>query len=58
MIANTVTKTKNLYIPTMQHNLMRTFLMKEGGVIMNDITKIHCKDPTSVDHCIHLKGII
>ena len=42
----------------MQHKLIPPFLIKAGGVIVNDITKIHCNDPTSSDHCISFKSMI
>ena len=39
-----------LYIKTMQYNPITLFLMRAGGVIVNDIPKIYCNDPTSSDH--------
>ena len=41
-----------LYIRSMEHNLIPPFIMRVGGVIVNDVPKIHCKDPTIDDHCI------
>ena len=41
-----------LYITTMQHNIIPTFLTRAGGVILHDIPTIHYKDPMSIDHCI------
>ena len=31
--------------------------MREGGVIVNDIPKVHCESPNIEDHCISLKDI-
>ena len=41
-----------LYIPSLENNLIPPFIMREGGVIVNDKAKIHCDDPTTDDHCI------
>ena len=41
-----------LHIPSMEHNLIPPFIMRAGGVIVNDTAKIHCADPTTNDHCI------
>ena len=40
----------------MKHNLIPQFLIRAGGVIVNDIPKIHCQDPTSSDHCISFES--
>ena len=41
-----------LYIKSMHHNLIPPFIMRAGGVTVNDVLKIHCDDPTIDDHCI------
>ena len=41
-----------LYVPTMTHNLIPPFIMREVGITVNDVAKIHLKNPTSEDHCI------
>ena len=41
-----------LHIPSMEHNLIPPFIMRAGGIIVNDTAKIHCADPTTNDHCI------
>ena len=41
-----------LYIQDMHNNLTSLFLMRAGGVIVKDIPKTHCKNPTSSDQCI------
>ena len=35
-----------------RHIPVTPFLMRAGGVIVNDISKIHFNDPTSSDDCI------
>ena len=45
-----------LHIPSMSHNLIPPFIMRAGGVIVNDVPKIHCADPTVNDHCIRFTG--
>jgi len=46
-----------LHICAMDHNLIPPFIMREGGVIVNDIPKMHCPDLTIDDHCISFKDI-
>jgi hypothetical protein len=41
-----------LHIPTMHHNLIPPFIMRAGGIIVNDTAKIHCNDPSTNDHCL------
>ena len=41
-----------LHIPSLDHNLIPPFIMRAGGVIINDIPKIHCDNPSVLDHCI------
>ena len=41
-----------LYLPTLENNFIPPFIMREGGVIVNDKAKIHCDNPTVDDHCI------
>ena len=42
----------DLYIPTMQHNLIPPFLMRAGGVVVNGAPKVHYNYPMSRYHCI------
>ena len=44
-----------LHIKTMHHNLIPPFIMREGGVIVNDIPKMHCSNPSTDDHCLSFK---
>ena len=39
-----------LYVPSMEHNLISPFMLREMGVIVNDVHKIHKEDPTVDDH--------
>jgi hypothetical protein len=41
-----------LYVPSMKNNRMPPFVMREAGVKVNDVPKIHADDPTVVDHSI------
>ena len=41
-----------LHIPSMTHNLLPPFILREAGIKCNDIPKIHCVDPSNQDHCI------
>ena len=41
-----------LHIPSMKNNLIPPFIMREGGVVVNDVPKFQCKDPTVKDHTI------
>ena len=41
-----------LHLPSMNYNLIPPFIMRAGGVTVNDTAKIHCDDPTTNDHCI------
>ena len=41
-----------LYVPSMKNNLIPPFIIREAGVRVNDIPKIHLTDPTVEDHAI------
>ena len=41
-----------LYVPSMDHNLIPPFMLREMGVTVNDVPKIHKEDPTVEDHAI------
>ena len=41
-----------LYVPSMTHNLVPPFIMREAGLIVHDIPKIHVQDPSQYDHSI------
>ena len=45
---------KSLHLPLMEHNLIPSFIMREAGLMVNDVPKIHTKrDVLSVEtHCI------
>lgn len=42
-----------LYVPSMTHHLIPPFLMREAGVRVNDVPKIHARDPTFDDHSLY-----
>ena len=39
----------------MNHNLIPSFIMREAGVVVNDVPKIHCEKPYIEDHSILFK---
>ena len=41
-----------LYCPEMDHNLIPPFIMREAGIVVNDVPKIHTNDPSETDHAI------
>jgi hypothetical protein len=41
-----------LHIPTMNKNLLPPFILREAGLIVNDVPKIHVADPSVSDHTI------
>jgi hypothetical protein len=41
-----------LYVESMEKNLVPPFILREGGLIVNDKPKIHCSEPTINDHTI------
>ena len=41
-----------LYVPSMVNNLVPPFIMREFGIIVNEVPKIHSRDPSLADHCI------
>ena len=41
-----------LYLPNLVHNLLVPFIMREGGVRVNDRPKIHSDEPSVSDHSL------
>jgi hypothetical protein len=41
-----------LYVESMNTNLIPPFILREGGLIVNDKPKILCEHPTEDDHTI------
>ena len=41
-----------LYIPTLENNLIPPFIMREAGLTVNEVPKIHVQNPDSSDHAI------
>lgn len=44
-----------LYVPSMSSNLIPPFIMREKGIIVNDIAKVQIPDPMVEDHSIYFK---
>ena len=42
-----------LCVPSMRHNLIPPFILREAGLVVKDTPKIHCEDPGVEDHSIH-----
>ena len=45
-----------LHVPSMKHNLLPPFMMREAGVEVRDTPKIQLGDPTEEDHAITFPG--
>ena len=45
-----------LFIKSMENNFIPPFIMRAGGLTVNDTAKIHCSDPIVDDHCIIFPG--
>jgi hypothetical protein len=41
-----------LYVPSLDHNLLPPFMMREAGVIVKDAPKIQLEDPSNEDHAL------
>ena len=41
-----------IYVPSMEVNLLPPFVMREAGVVVNDVPKIQINDPSNEDHAI------
>ena len=41
-----------LHVPSMNHNLIPPFILRENGIKVNEIAKIHCDEPSKEDHAI------
>ena len=42
-----------LHVPSMSNNPIPIFILRESGLIVNEIPKIHAKVPTKEHHCIY-----
>ena len=45
--------TNVLHVPTMDHNLVPPFMLREAGVAVDDTPKIHAEDPTARTHSLY-----
>ena len=43
---------RGLYVPSMTHNLLPPFMLREGGIHINEVPKIHVTSPTEEHHAI------
>ena len=44
-----------LHVPSMKHNLLPPFILRQAGIEVNDTPKIQVMDPTEKDHSIYFK---
>ena len=44
--------TNALHVPSMEHNLIPPFIMRQAGLIVNDVPKFQLDSPTTDDHAI------
>ena len=44
-----------LYIPSMDHNLIPPFILREAGIKVNETPKIHSENPSIDDHCLYFE---
>ena len=44
---------RNAHLPSMKHNLVPPFMIREEGIQVNDTPKIQVNDPTTSDHSIY-----
>ena len=42
-----------LYVPTMNHNLVPPFILREAGVEVNEVPKFHVKNPNEEHHSLY-----
>ena len=42
-----------LYVPSMKNNLIPPFILREAGIEVNDVPKIHTKDPDETAHSLY-----
>lgn len=43
-----------LYVPSLDHNLIPPFILREAGLYINEVAKIHSNDPTVNHHSIRI----
>ena len=43
---------RGLYVPSMSNNLLPPFMLREAGITINEIPKIHVSSPTEEHHLI------
>ena len=43
---------RGLYVPSMSNNLLPPFMLREAGITINEVPKIHVSSPTEEHHSI------
>ena len=41
-----------LCVPSMEHNLIPPFILRDAGLVLHDTPKIHCNVPSTEDHSL------
>lgn len=41
-----------IFVKEMENNLIPPFIMREAGMIVDDVPKIHCSTPTKYNHSL------
>ena len=49
---------RGLYVPSMTHNLLPPFMLREAGIHINEVPKIHVTSPTEEHHAITFQETI
>jgi hypothetical protein len=44
-----------LYVPSMKNNLLPPFILRQAGIEVNDVPKIHTNEPTQSTHSVTFK---
>ena len=45
-----------LHVPTMSHNLVPPFILREAGIVVDDVPKIHQEEPDVTHHSLYFSG--
>ena len=51
-VKSTLALRNNLFVPSMDYDLIPPFIMRAGGVAIDDVLKIQFEDPGVDDNCV------
>ena len=46
-----------LNVPSIEMNSIPPFILREAGVVLNNVSKIHIKHPSVEDHSLHFEVV-